>query len=153
MAAKAKSVAEIVTGALSKSKEQKKMGFISTPLDDVQEQNPAPEGEYDLKIIKATLGKSKNGVPMVTVLIAFDDTEAGDAPPFMHWLRDPGSIDDEEDKDREARNVKRFMQVFDLQDDWEADDLTGETGTCFVQQETGDDNVTRNRLRLPRLKD
>lgn len=135
------------------SKEQKKMGFISVPLDDVQESLPAPEGEYDLKIIKAVEGKSKSGTKMVTITIAFDDSDAGDAPPFMHWLRDPGDIEDEDQRRMTALEAKRFAQVFDLSDDWEADDLQGETGTCFVGQETGDDNVTRNRLRLPRLKD
>lgn len=135
------------------SKEQKKMGFISVPLDDVQESLPAPEGEYDLKIIKAVEGKSKSGTKMVTITIAFDDSDAGDAPPFMHWLRDPGDIEDEDQRRMAALEAKRFAQVFDLSDDWEADDLQGETGTCFVGQETGDDNVTRNRLRLPRLKD
>jgi hypothetical protein len=153
MAAKAKSVADIVTGALSKSKEQKKMGFISVPLDDVQESQPAPEAEYDLKIIKAVSGKSKAGTKMATITIAFDDTDAGDAPPFQHYLRDPGDIADEDQSRMAALEAKRFAAVFDLPEDWDVDDLQGETGNCFVSQETGSDDIVRNRLRLPRLKD
>lgn len=147
---KAADVAAVVEETKPK---ERKMGFISVPLDDVQEAQPAPEGEYDLKIIKAVEGKSRAGTKMVTITIAFDDTDAGDAGPFMHWLRDPGDIDDDDQKKMAALEAKRFQQVFDLSDDWEADDLVGETGNCFVGQETGDDNVTRNRLRLPRIKE
>lgn len=133
--------------------EKRKMGFISVPLDDVQESQPAPEGEYDLKILKAVAGKSKAGTKMVTVTIGFNDSDAGDAGPFQHWLRDPGDIDDEDQRRMAALEAKRFQQVFDLADDWEAEDLPGEEGRCFVIQDTGDDNVTRNRLRLPRIKE
>lgn len=129
------------------------MGFISQPLDDVREAEPAPEGEYELKIIKAVDGKSKKGVKMATITIAFEDPDAGDAPPFQVWIRDPGDIEDEDDKRRAAIEAKRFQAVFDLADDWDVDDLAGETGTCYVTQETGDDGVTRNRLRMPRIKE
>lgn len=132
---------------------ERKMGFISVPLDDVQESQPASEGEYDLKILKAVEGKSKAGTKMVTVTIGFEDPDAGDAGPFQHWLRDPGDIEDADQRRMAALEAKRFAQVFDLGEDWEADDLAGEQGRCMVVQETGDDNVTRNRLRLPRLKD
>lgn len=150
MAARKKSAADIADNTKPK---ERKMGFISVPLDDVQESKPAPEGEYTLKILKAVSGKSKAGTKMATITIGFNDPEAGDAPPFMHWLRDPGDIEDDSQRQMAAIEAKRFAQVFDLQDDWEVDDLPGEEGTCMVMQEEGDDRITRNRLRLPRLKE
>lgn len=131
----------------------KKMGFISEPLDDVKEAEAAAEGDYDLRILKAVDGKSKKGTKMATITIAFTDPDAGDAPPFQHYLRDPGDIEDEDQKRMAALEAKRFQAVFDLADDWECEDIAGEEGNCHVIQEVGDDNVTRNRLRLPRLKD
>jgi hypothetical protein len=127
------------------------MPFIKESLDDVGEAKPAPEGEYDLRILKATEGESKKGHPMITCLIGFAD--GTDAPPFGHWIL--GWTDELEDEEilRRKREVKRFCSVFDISEDFDVEDLKGETGNCFVSVEEGDDNVVRNRLKLPRLKD
>lgn len=127
------------------------MAFIKESLDDVVEAKPAPEGEYELRILKATEGESKKGNPMVTVLIGFAD--GTDAPPFGHWLLGWDDSTDSEQKLNRQREIKRFCAVFDVSTDFDAADLKGETGSCFVSQEEGDDDVVRNRLKLPRLKD
>lgn len=128
------------------------MGFISKNLDDVHEPEAAPESEYDLRIVKAKRGESKKGTPMITATIVIDEPGI-DAPPFQHYLRDPGAIEDEDQARMAALEAKRFMSVFDLDEDFDEDDMPGQTGRCFVTQETGDDDVVRNRLRLPRLKE
>lgn len=127
------------------------MPFIKESLSDVTEARPAPEGEYELRILKATEGESKKGHPMVTVLLGFAD--GTDAPPFGQWLL--GWTDELEDEEilRRKREIKRFCAVFDVPEDFDAEDLKGETGTCFVGVEEGDDGVMRNRLKLPRIKD
>jgi hypothetical protein len=128
------------------------LGFISKDISDVKEAEVAPEAEYDLQILKAEETESKKGTKMAKILIGF---ESGDEKyqPFFHYLRDPGDIEDEEQSEMAAIEAKRFAAVFDLDEDWEVGDLKGERGTCFVAQEVGNDDVTRNRLRLPRLKD
>ncbi len=127
------------------------MPFIKESLSDVQEARPAPEGEYDLRILKATQGESKKGNDMITCLIGFAD--GTDAPPFGHWLLGWDSKTDDEEVMRRKREIKRFCAVFDIPEDFDAEDLKGETGRCFVVLDEGDDEVIRNRLKLPRLKD
>lgn len=127
------------------------MPFIKESLNDVTEARPAPEAEYDLRIMKATEGESKKGQPMITILIGFAD--GTDAPPIMHWLLGWDHTLEDEEILRRKREFKRFCAVFNVAEDFDAADLPGETGTCFVGIEEGDDGVMRNRLKLPRLKD
>jgi hypothetical protein len=131
---------------------EKKLGFISKDLTDVKEPEVAPEDEYDLVILKAEEGASKKGTKMATILIGFESGDS-DYAPFFHYLRDPGDIEDEDQAKMAALEAKRFAAVFDLDDDWEVADIKGERGSCFVGQEVGSDDITRNRLKLPRLKD
>lgn len=152
MAARKKTAAAEAAEVERNKPKERKVGFISAPLDDVREQKPAPEGEYDLKILKAVDGKSKKGTRMATITIVFTDPEV-DAPPFQLYLRDPGDIEDPDQARMASLEAKRFQEVVGLQDGWDADELPGEEFTCFVGQETGEDDVVRNRLRLPRLKD
>lgn len=127
------------------------MPFIKESLSDVTEARPAPEGEYDLRIIKAKDEPSKKGNDMITVMIGFAD--GTDAPPFYHYLLGWDSDTPEEQAMNRKREIKRFCAVFDVAEEFDAPDLVGETGTCFVSQEEGNDNIVRNRLKLPRLKD
>jgi hypothetical protein len=127
------------------------MPFIKESLDDVSEAKPAPEGEYELRILKATAGESKKGNSMVTLLIGFAD--GTDAPPFGHWLIGWDSDTPDDQIMNRKREIKRFCACFSVPDDFDAEDLKGETGTCFVSVEEGDDGIMRNRLKLPRIKD
>jgi hypothetical protein len=129
-----------------------KMPFITESLDDVREPQAAPEGEYELRIVKATRGPSKKGNDMITAILVFEDQDLA-APPFAHYLI---GYDEDTDKDQ-IRNRKlewkRWCACFDLPEDCDESDMVGQTGMSFVNQEEGDDGVVRNRLRLPRLKE
>lgn len=128
------------------------MPFINESLDNVQEKKPAPEGEYDLKIVKATETESKKGRPMIKILLEFDD--GTDAPPFMHYLLAWTDDDDDDAINNRKLDIKRFCHMFDVAEDFDAADLTGQTTRrAMVKQEVGDDDVVRNRLVLTRLKD
>lgn len=128
------------------------MPFISEPLDDVHEPQPAPEGEYDLKIIKAERKDSKSGNDMVVLSFKFDDPSV-DAPPFQHWLLSWEGEDDEEIVNMRRLEFKRFCNCFDVPTDFDPEDLLGQVGTCFVKQEVGEDGVNRNRARFPKFKE
>ncbi len=136
-----------------KAEERKRMPFIRESLDDVSEAHPAPEAEYDLRVLKSKQKESKKGNDMIELLIGFDD--GTDAPPFFHYLLGWDSDTDEEQVISRKREIKRFCAAFDAPEDFEAGDLTGCTASkIFVKQETSDhDGVTRNRMVLPRLKD
>lgn len=131
--------------------ERTRMPFITESLDDVYEPKAAPEGEYDLRIHKAVQGETKKGQPMVTATIVFDD--GTDAPPFSEYLLGwDGDTPDEQIRMRKL-HIKRFCAAFDVDEDFEAADLHGKTARIFVAQEAGQDEVVRNKLRLPRLQD
>lgn len=128
------------------------MGFIKEDLSDTREPKPAPDGEYDLKIIKAEEKESKKGRDMVQLLIGFDD--GTDAPPFNHFLMNPTADDDDSQRKLRLLELKRFLAAFNVSEDFEASDLPGETARkVFVTQEEGDDGIIRNRMKLPRLKE
>jgi len=121
-------------------------------LDDIHEPKAAPEGEYDLRIAKATRGDSKKGNDMITVWIAFEDKDL-EAPPFAHYLLGwDADTPDEQIRNRKLE-WKRFCACFGLAEDCDEGDMPGETGTSYVTQEEGDDGIVRNRAKLPRLKE
>lgn len=128
------------------------MAFIKESLADVREPKAADEGEYDLRIVKADGKPSKKGQPMCTVMIIIDNPGV-DAPPFYEYLM--GWNDDTpEDQIRMRKlTIKRFCVAFDVQEDFDVSDLPGRTARANVKQEVGDDQVVRNRLVLPRIKD
>ena len=124
--------------------------FITEALDDVHEPQPVPEGEYDVRIVKATQGKSKKGNDMISLFLAIDGE---DASGFGHWLLGwDGDTDEDQVKSRKLE-MKRFVAAFDVPVDFTASDLVGQTASVFLMQEEGDDGVVRNRMRLPKLKE
>lgn len=127
------------------------MPFISDSLDDIKEAHAAPEGEYELRITKAEEKPSKKGKAMAVIQFAFADTSV-EAPRFMHYILAPDGEDEAQDNNRK-REWKRLCQACGVDTNVELEDLVGETLTTMVLQETGDDNVVRNRARLPYLKD
>ena len=129
------------------------MPFITEALDDVHEPKPAPDGEYELQIIKAEERESKNtGREMMVVSVKFVDPDI-EAPPFQHYLLKWTDEDDDAQVRMRKLEIKRFCQCFDLPPDFGEEDLAGATGLSYVVQEEGDDGVVRNRMRLPKLKE
>ena len=128
------------------------MPFISEPLDDVHEPQPAPEAEYELRIAKAVSKESKSGEDMAVLTFVFTDPSV-DAPPFNHWLLGWANTDDDSIIQMRKLEFKRFCACFDLPEDFEIEDCIGQTGTTFVAQEVGDDDVVRNRAKFPKLKE
>lgn len=127
------------------------MGFITESLEDVHEPIAAPEGDYDVRIIKAERKESKKGRDMIALLLKIDGY---DAQPFNHFLLSWNSMDDDEDQIRMRKlEIKRFVAAFDLPDDFDAEDCVGQTASVYLTQEVGDDDVVRNRMRLPRIKE
>lgn len=136
------------------------MAFIKVDgLGDTQEAKAAPEGEYDLRVIKVSEkeGTDKEGNEKTSLLVSLiiEDQDV-DAPPFTHFLTYPypgGAYND-----MNMREIARFIKAFDIpseDDGFDPDDFVGATGKCMVGQRTiegGDyDGQVVNTLRLPRL--
>lgn len=121
-------------------------------VDDVQEPEAAPEGEYDLRIVRAEDKESKAGNNMVECIIVIEEPGI-DAQPIRHYLLDWEGIPEDQQRIRKLE-YKRFCACFNIPEDFDdAEELVGQTGRSYVTQEVSerDDNVY-NRLRLPRLK-
>lgn len=132
------------------------MPFITTPIDDAKEPEAAPEGEYDLRIVKSEDGESKKGNAMTTVFIRIEDAAIPNAAPIRHWLTYPDSQTPADQRQMRLLDIKRFLTVFGIPFEakgFNTDDLAGATGRCYIYQEEGDDGNVYNRLRLPRLKE
>lgn len=128
------------------------MPFIKANLDDVQEGTIVPEGEYDLKIIKAEETESKKGNDMIALTIKVDEKEYANARLIGHWLLSDEGADEQQAYLRQIE-FKRFCVCFDLAYDCEAEDMVGAVGRAMLVQEDGDDGEKYNRMRLPRIKE
>ena len=131
------------------------MPFISVPLDDAKEAEPVPEGEYDLRIVKAEDGESKKGNAMTTVYIKIEDSAYPNAALLRHWITYPDKDTPADQRQMRLLDIKRFLTCFGVAmegNGFNSDDLLGASGRSFLYQEEGDDGNVYNRLRLPRLK-
>lgn len=130
------------------------MPFISANLDDVSEDKPVPEGEYELTIQSWKEERSKAGNKMLTVIIKINDADAPGASNIFHRLVLPNEETDREKARMMLLNLKRFLHVFGIPNDrggFDPEDFNGATGRCLVGQREYEGQVS-NELRLPRLR-
>jgi len=129
------------------------MPKINVDLKDAQELEIAPEGEYELRIIKADDGTSKSGNDMTTVTLAFEGHP--EWQPIKHWITYPNEDTPPDQRAFRLIDIKRFLVAFDVGHDdggFDSDDLLGQVGKCLVIQEKADDGNTYNRIKPPRLR-
>ena|SRR3990172_2392044 len=134
------------------------MAFVKVALD-AQEPTVAPDGEYDLRLVKAEIKHSGPkakipGEPYVSVMLIIE--EAGtDYQPFWHTLMVPTEKTDEENVNRYKLNIQRFLACFSIPGDadgFDTDDFPGSVGRANVVQTTNEESgEARNELKLPRL--
>lgn len=136
------------------------MAFIKVALSDAKESDVVPEGEYDLRIVKAEDKDSKAGNPMTVVMIQIVSEEYPNASPLNHFITYPSDNGSEGGNAMKLRDIARFLQVFSIphtEDGFDTDDLQGAEGNCYLVQEEGQDKNGKangmifNRLNLPRL--
>jgi hypothetical protein len=130
------------------------MPFINAAMDDVREDKPVEEGEYDLRITSVKEKESKKGQPMLEVMLKIEGREGEGASPIWHYLL--FNSPDQAAARMQALDLKRFLTLFNVPVDpngFNSDDLVGATASCMVIQEEDDRGNIRNALRLPRLQD
>jgi hypothetical protein len=131
------------------------MGFINANLNDVQEPQYVPEGEYDLRVVKKEDKESKKGKPMTVLHIRIEDAPVRNAQLVQHYLNHPYEGLPADQIEMRLLELKRVCALFGVEwgaNGFDTDDFQGRTGRCLLVQEEGDDKVVRNRLKLPRLK-
>ncbi len=139
-------------------------GFVELPgLDDTKEQEPVPEGEYDLRVIRFEPSTSKKGAPMFVAQIRIEEQ---DAPLIYDYMMLPEP--DGEYNDMRLRGIARFLAAFEVPTEgngFNPEDVEGSTAHLMVTQEIEpkkDENgniipdqepIVRNRVRYPRLSE
>lgn len=136
------------------------MAFINVAIKDAKESEVVPEGEYDLRIVKSEDKDSKAGNAMTVVMIQIISDEYPNASPLNHFITYPSENGSEAGNAMKLRDIARFLQTFKIpytDEGFDTDDLQGAEGTCFLDQEEGQDKNGKangmmfNRLKLPRL--
>jgi len=140
------------------------MGFIQLKgIDEVQELELAPEGEYSLSITDAEYYTNDSGRGVIRCRIEFEDHDNFSG--FNHWVALPDNELDNPDNDdkgqekmtRMMRGVKRFLHLWGVEpgaDGFDPADLNGASAMANVGQTTNDETGdVFNDLRVPRIRD
>jgi len=129
------------------------MSFIEiTGMDEVQEPQLAPEGQYDLRITYAQDYVNDKGTPLVRCSIAFDGHP--EYANMNYWIVLPQEDLDQDANTKRILAVKRFLVLFNVpfENGFNVEDLLGATGTAFVaQSEADEDGNIYNELRVPKI--
>lgn len=135
------------------------MPFIPLNLNEVKEAKPVPDGIYDLIVLEAEEGKSKNGFPQFICTIGIEGHEG--APNVKHYASIP-SPDDEPDKMKgKMLFLQRFLQMFGIKVGTDGFDTTaicqelnGARARGQLTLSTPDESGNvYNRLVTPKLKE
>jgi len=123
------------------------MGFIDlgANLNDLPEQNPVPEGNYDL-IVEGSKLKPENMCISVWLTIAGEP----EAETVFHNLSLPKNDDEDEKKINKLRFLKAFMQKFSIpygDNGFNEEDLIGARANCHLIQEEYKGRIS-NKIKL-----
>jgi len=121
------------------------MSILDYNLDEVPEQHPVEDGEYTLRIVKATLKKSKKNQDMIENMLTVEGES--DAPPIFHYVMLPDdSADDEATKNNKLRRLRTFCQCFgiDYSNGIDVEAFKGETGEAIIKTEEDAEYGERN---------
>jgi hypothetical protein len=130
------------------------MAFKKIDLSKFKEPQHVPEGEYDLRVVKVNDTETKKGEPMTVLTMRIEDAEIPNAAPVMEYITYPNGGDYDEMR---GLAIKRLCVAFDVGFDeggFDAQDFLGKTGRVMLTlDDSADDGVIRNKMRLPRLKE
>lgn len=139
------------------------MSLFGRSYKGIQEPTVAPEGIYDLRIVKAEEAKTKGREGKIvrnyiSVTISIDNPPDG-APvkSLRHAVFEPRDEDEEDVEDWMIENdllaVARFLHMFDLDEESDVEDWVGATASkAKLVVEALDDGSMVNKLVLTRME-
>lgn len=129
------------------------MSFIDLPIeniDEIQEDQPVPEGEYKLVIIDAKEKQDDSGA--IKSLLVICEIEGHDkAANVLHNISLPLPADEPTKVSNKLKFIKRFVQLFKIPTQGgklNLADFAGKRATCFLTQEEYNGYIS-NRIKLP----
>lgn len=104
------------------------MALINVPLgDDIKDSPPAPEGEYDLKVLKVDSRRNKDDTrDMIVVTLQIESDE--DYALLSEYLSIPHDEDDAKSSKLMSLRIKKFLTAFGIEfsdDGFDPEDLEG----------------------------
>jgi len=130
------------------------MSLFELPVDDYQEPETVPEGEYELQIYSAEERTAQSGRSMIAcqIRILNAPSQVLNASTVWHNLLGVMTNDPPNTRNAMLGNGKAFCQVFDINPPINVLELPGRTGKCLLILEEDQNGVPRNVLKLPRPK-
>lgn len=125
-------------------------------LGEDLEDKAAPEGEYELRVVKSEYKETKSGENhMIALALKVEGAEGEGVSLVNHYIVMPKDGDPSGTTRMRLRDLKRFLVAFGwdiskgFDPETEADQLNGLTGKARLAQEEYEGNIS-NKLRLPK---
>ena len=131
------------------------MSFIDTGInfEEVVEDQPVPEGEYNL-VIEDVKEKMNDDGNLKNLLVIISIEGHDNAANVLHNISLPLPGDDAEKVSNKAKFIKRFLQLFSIPTKGGQLDLTqfsGKRAKAFLTQEEYQGTIS-NKIKLPPIK-
>lgn len=132
------------------------MSFIDLPItdmDEIQEDKPVPEGEYNLVISDAKEKTDESGA-LKGIMVICEIQGMDGACNVFHNISLPLPGDTSDKINNKLKFIKRFVQLFKIPvkgNQLNIQDFLGKTAKCMLNQ--GEYNGTiSNKIKLPNSK-
>lgn len=129
----------------------------ASDLGEDLEDKAVPEGEYELRVVKAEYKETKSGENHMIALAARVEGQDGEGISLVnHYIVMPKDGDVAATTRMRMRDLKRFLVAFgvDTKDGFDpetqTEELVGLTGKVRLVQEEYEGNVS-NKIRLPKV--
>ena len=128
------------------------MTFIGMPLEDAQEKEPVPEGEYDCIIKSAEIVDSKaiRGQENIRVMIEVTDSDFPNTPMIFHYLAGLHPDDDDVKRNNKLLQTKAFLNLFNIpySGGFALEDMQNQEAKCHLVQEEYNGRIS-NKIQVP----
>jgi hypothetical protein len=132
------------------------MSFIDLPIadmDEIQEDKPVPEGEYNLVISDAKEKADESGA-LKGIMVICEIQGMEGASNVFHNISLPLPGDASDKINNKLKFIKRFVQHFKIAvkgNQLNIQDFLGKTAKCMLTQEEYNGNIS-NKIKLPNSK-
>lgn len=132
------------------------MSFIDLPIndiDDIQEDQPVPEGEYNLVITDCKERADESGAIKGLLIICEIEGQTG-AANVLHNMALPLPADEQEKVSNKLKFIKRFVQLFKIDvkgGKLNPQDFLGKRAKAWLTQDEYNGTIS-NKIKLPTSK-
>lgn len=122
------------------------MGILDNmDLENLPEEKPLQDGEYEVQIISAEeyIGKNSGKTSIRVILSVPGEADAQD---IFHYLSLPQDGDDPKTANRKMRRIRDFLQAFSLTKNTPYEDWTAHKSWAILKTEEDDKGEMRNSV-------